>query len=398
MIYARQLTVVRCIPVPFYVLDSNALFMKSEFLRPHLVGPRFDEHTIPIEVLKDWAAFESLVVETAKWLYLEENSGRQRVPRGFESGFTLHLSGVDEGCAVPVLERIHPQGSLLPDIYAQWFDRARDRIVEVIAAAGSGASIDRLLPKHLLAYFDQFGRSLREDEQIEFQQLPQSPPVIYSKATRKNLVLRTASEYRSEEGLRGSIIELNAKTHTFTFELIGGAKVSGPYGEAVANTAHDALKEYENSGAFALVRAVVVRDQSDGLKKIESVSHIEVLDALDVSARIDQLLLLRDGWHDGEGLAPAHDGLRWFTGAWESHWPSDAPLPCVFPTPEGGIQAEWVIASLSISAEIDLTKKRAALLAVNTQSGDIVTDETFDLASDAGWKAIAQRVQPVKAA
>lgn len=371
--------------------------MKSEFLRPHLVGPRFDEHTIPIEVLKDWAAFESLVIETAKWLYLKQNPMRKRVPRRFASGFALHLSGVDEGCAVPVLERIHPPDSLLPDVYAEWFDRARDRIVEVIGAASSGASIDdELLPKHLLAYFDQFGRSLREDEQIEFVREMQPDPVIYTKTTRKNLVLRTASEYRSEEELRGSITELNAKAKTFTFELIGGARLIGPYSEEVREAAHDALSEYGINRALALVRAVVVRDQTDVPRKIESVTHIEVLDALDVSARIDQLLLLRDGWHDGEGHAPTRDGLRWFASAWESHWPSESPLPRLFPTPEGGVQAEWTVGQVSISAEVDLVTKCAALLAVNAQSGDITNDETVNLASDDGWKIIAQCLQSIK--
>lgn len=367
--------------------------MKSEFLRPHLVGPRFDEHTIPVEVLKDWAAFESLVVETAKWLYLKENRDRQRVPRGFASGFALHLSGVHEGCAVPVLERIHPQGSLLPDVNAEWFDRARDLIVDVIDKASAGASVDELLPKNLLAYFDEFGRSLRDDEQIEFVQQQRAAPVIYTKETRKSLVLRTASEYRSEEELRGSIIELNAKAKTFILELIGGARVSGPYSDEVSDAAIDALAEYGNSKGLALVRAVMVRDQSDTPKKIEDVSHIEVLDALDVSARVEQLGLLRDGWHDGSGLAPARDGLRWLAAAWEAHWPADAPLPRLFPTPEGGVQAEWTIKQLSLSVEIDLSVKRGALLEVKTDSGDIVFDEEVDLASDAGWQLIAQRVQ-----
>lgn len=373
--------------------------MKSEFLRPHLVGPRFDEHTIPIEVLKDWAAFESLVVETAKWLYLKENLSRSRVPRGFASGFALHLSGVHEGCAVPVLERIHPQGSLLPDANAAWFDRARDRIIEVIDKASTGASVDDdLLPKNLLAYFDEFGRSLRDDERVEFVQLNKTARVIYTKMTRKNLVLHTASEYRSEEELRGSITELNAKAKTFTFELIDGAKVSGQYGEDVRAAAHEALEDYEIRGGLALVRAVMVRDHSDAPKKIEDVNHIEVLDALDVTARVEQLALLQNGWRDGDGLAPARDGLRWLANAWEAHWPAEAQLPRLYPTPEGGVQAEWTIGNHSISAEVDLSAKRGSLLVVKTDSGDIVSDAELDLTSDRSWQSIADAVQSSAAA
>ena len=56
--------------------------MKTEFLKPRLVGTRFEEHSIPVEVLKDWTAFEGLIVQAARWLYLEENPKRKRMPRG----------------------------------------------------------------------------------------------------------------------------------------------------------------------------------------------------------------------------------------------------------------------------------------------------------------------------
>ena len=139
-----------------------------------------------------------------------------------------------------------------------------------------------------------------------------------------------------------------------------------------------------------------MKNQSDVPRKIESVTHIELLDALDVTARIDQLRLLRDGWHDGEGRAPTRDGLRWFASAWESHWPSESPRPRLFSTPEGGVQAEWTVGEISISADVDLVTKLAALLAVNAQSGDITIDESVNLASDDGWKIIAQCLQSIK--
>ena len=138
-------------------------------------------------------------------------------------------------------------------------------------------------------------------------------------------------------------------------------------------------------------------DRTATPRKVESVNHIEVLDALDVSARVEQMSLLRDGWHDGEGRAPMRDGLRWFATAWQSHWPSESPLPRLFPTLEGGVQAEWTIGQVSISAEVDLVTRLAALLVVKTQSGDIVTDETVNLASGEGWKTISRCLQSVNA-
>ena len=67
--------------------------MKTPFLRPRFTGPRFEAHTIPVEVAKDLAAYEELIVELAKHLYLGAHPGRRRVPKGFEDSFSL--LGVD---------------------------------------------------------------------------------------------------------------------------------------------------------------------------------------------------------------------------------------------------------------------------------------------------------------
>jgi hypothetical protein len=68
--------------------------MKTEFLKPRFIGPRFDQHTLPVEVAEDFAAYEEFIIELAKHLWLQEHPGRQRVPWGFEKSFNLHLEGI----------------------------------------------------------------------------------------------------------------------------------------------------------------------------------------------------------------------------------------------------------------------------------------------------------------
>ena len=67
------------------------LMAKEPFIQPKFVGPRFDENTLPLSAAKDLVAYEELVVELAKHLYLTKNRDRQRVPKGFADGFHLHL-------------------------------------------------------------------------------------------------------------------------------------------------------------------------------------------------------------------------------------------------------------------------------------------------------------------
>ncbi len=362
--------------------------MKTEFLRPRLVGERFNAHSIPVEVLKDWAAFEGLIVEAARWLYLQENPRRTRTPRGFAQSFTLHLSSVEDGSAVAVFERSHPEGILVPDAWAVWFDKARARVLATIDAAGKGEPLDDLLPKSLLAYFDQFGRSLRDDERIEFTSDAALPSIVYNNRVRKKLVLKSATVYRTEESVRGSMSELNLENFTFVLRLINGDKVVGHFSEELRGAALSALGSYGES--LVMVEGAVVRDQSDNRKSIEQVTRIELLDPLDVPARLEALALLRDGWLDGEGSSLPLDGLTWLSKAWVEHWPEDLPLPHVYPTPEGMVQLEWSMTDRSASAEIDTTSRTAEVLVSHTADGEILVEASFPLSVPGAWQDMAE--------
>ncbi|MDL5032703.1 hypothetical protein QRD43_12380 [Pelomonas sp. APW6] len=370
----------------------SASRVNTEFLKPRLVGKRFDAHSIPVEVLKDWAAFEGLIVEVARWLYLEQFPRRKRTPRGFTQNFSIHLTQVESGSAVPVLERPLPQGSLVHDAFSEWFDKARDRVLDTIDAASKGQSVDDLLPKPLLAYFDQFGRFLREDERVEFTRATAANDVVvYDNRVRKTLVLKSATVYRTEESVRGSMSELNMENKTFTLKLISGEKVTGYFSEELRDAAHSALGAYGES--LVMVEGAVVRDQSDSRKRIEQVTRIEPLDALDVPARLESLALLRDGWMDGQGLRPSPSGLAWLSKAWTDAWPDEAALPYAYPTPEGGVQFEWSTAEASLSAELDLNTRVAEVLVSRTADGEVLEEARLELDKAEQWEALAGLVQ-----
>ena len=88
-----------------------------------------------------------------------------------------------------------------------------------------------------------------------------------------------------------------------------------------------------------------------------------VVNPLEISGQINDLRQIEDGWADWMqdepgsdcGKAPSHAGLDWLTNGFESHYPHSAPLPYIYPTPEGGVQAEWSLGPQSISLTIDLT-------------------------------------------
>jgi hypothetical protein len=347
---------------------------------------------------KDWTAFEGLIVETAKWLYIEQNTNRSRVPRGFAKGFSLHISGVEPGSAIPVFERkrMDQAGVLFPSEhlqseYSDWFDKARDRVLDVIKASAANQAIDALLPKHLMPYFDSFGRSLRESERIEFIRSGDDVPIVYDARIRKSIVLQTAEQYRVEELLRGSISELDVEKSTLTFKLINGRKIQGGYIKEVRQQAVEALSSYGE--ALVMAECVVVRDNGDNILAVENITRIETLDARDVPARLEALALLRAGWLDGQGMALPREGLKWLSREWAASWPEDLPLPYVYPMPSGDVQLEWTSDTVSTSAEINTQTKNIGVLSANIADGDVLVEKTFDMSATNSWQNFAAIVR-----
>src|SRR5258708_38699880 len=100
--------------------------MSEPFLEPRLIGKRFENHTMPVEFLQEWAAYEELVVELARRLFLEKNPKRRRVPRGFFEEFHLHLARVSEGSAVLELTNVPSERLLMRDEVIPYFQDARN--------------------------------------------------------------------------------------------------------------------------------------------------------------------------------------------------------------------------------------------------------------------------------
>lgn len=108
---------------------------------------------------------------------------------------------------------------------------------------------------------------------------------------------------------------------------------------------------------------------------------------LDISARIDDMRLLKDGWLEGQGKAPSKEGLDWLAQAFDNYYPSDLPLPYLYPTEPGGVQVEWSLGRNEITLEIDLVEHSGHFHALQMEDD---TEETsrFDLGSEICWIAL----------
>ena len=105
----------------------------------------------------------------------------------------------------------------------------------------------------------------------------------------------------------------------------------------------------------------------------------------------ERLTGLQDGWFDGRGTAPPAAGLRWLSDAMQGSYSSELRLPYLYPTPEGGIRAEWTAPDWEISLDIDLSNRTGSYQALRL-STDALDELELDLNREDGWRALHDRL------
>lgn len=363
------------------------------FLRPCLKGTRFEGHAVPLEFLKDLAVLEEMIVEVAKWKFLTDNPDRKRTPRGFTESIRLKLTGVAEGSAVLEIDMEVDAGTLFSTDHEAYVADARDAVVGAISAAERNESPADYLPEKQLSYFDRMGRSLRDDEAIEFPGLNGAPPARLTKTIRRILVQASSGmkEFTEETAIRGTVPEADQDKMTFQIQLLNGVRVQAPMPAEHMDTILEAFNGYKDNTRI-LLQGIGKFSRSNRLSAIDSIEHVSILDTLDVPARLEELQSLKNGWLEGKGLAPSSDGLDWLTKAFESNYPDELQLPFTYPTPEGGIQFEWGIGNWEATLEIDISGHKGEWHALNMESDQEQVEE-FDLAKADGWRQLAKTIQ-----
>ena len=381
-------------PSPYRLAALNFMIENIDFLSPRLVGDRFNGHSIPLEVLKDLSALEELLVEVAKWHYRNENPQRKRIPKGFADEVSLKVTEIGDGSAIPkiVLCVSSVTGTLFPVDHREYFAKAKESIVTAIDQAQHQRSVAGILQDSHLAYFDRIGRSLRDSEALELNYPDAKRPARINRATRRYLTLAASSVqgFTEEVTLRGSVCEADQRKDRFQLQLIDGRIIDAPIQSEHRETILDAFQRFRQ-GVRVMIDGVGRYDRRNRLDGLESVEHISLLDSLDVGARLEEFTSLANGWLEGKGVAPNVDDLEWLTDQFEANYSDRLPAPYLYPTGEGGVQAEWSLDQWEATLDIDLKSKTAYWHALH-QSSDEESEREIDLSSLDGWKWIADQL------
>ena len=372
-----------------------------EFLRPRLHGPRFDDGEIPLDFFNDLAALREMVLEVAKWRFLQDNPGRQRSPRGFTSEVDLKLTGLVGGSATPVigLSARQPPFAISQVPYQKYFEEAIEHIIAAVHMTELSIQpvTNGTLPRKFFAYFDRIGRSLQAGEFIEFSVPSGRISARLDRAKRRNmLAISRIRELSQQVSLRGLVSEADQQNMTFELQPSYGTKVSGPIAEQHFEAIIEAFNGYR-SGARILVHGVARYNQQNRLLRLESVEHISPLDPLDIPARLDEFRGMQDGWIEGSGIAPIHAGLDWLSAMFDLYYPDDILLPHTYPTEEGGVRMEWSVGNDAMILEVDLTNHCGEWLWFDRNS-DRDCERTLDLEASPDWEWLISGIQNIQVA
>lgn len=358
----------------------------SVFTAPQFIGERFNRHTLPVSVANDLLAYQSLLIEVAKHLYLQENPKRQRVPKGFADAH-LDISSLESGSVKTVLQLVpvaafaaNAQLSLFNAASGEmhYFHKARDAIAECVAAPDG--TFPNKFPKKLLVHFNRIGRSLKNDETMVLDAPPGISAAKLTPERRRQLVLAAGvHSYEKEIELSGYIAEADWDKSTIKLHLDDDCLVTVP----VQKEFHDEVRaSWGKQRNRVFIRGVAIYDTRERPREILSVESIEVVRNYDISVIFEELEALQDGWFDGSGKAPDKSGLQQFAALMAAHFPESLPLPAIVPTPEGNLLLEWQGCGTP-SVDVELATMQAYFHAFDGQGGDIEHDFALSDANNA---------------
>ncbi len=328
---------------------------------------------MPVEALTELVAYQQLVVGVAKEVYRSRHADRQRLPRGFADRLQLRLRTIEQGSAMPVLERTREPGALMPR--EDDFTRSRDLIEEAVAAIADGDALPEDFPRQAVVLFNRFGQTLRPDEAIELRKPAAQSGPRYTRDVQRRLVLAERRTFQAEVSDIGWILELDSTRMTCMIRLRSVPRAQ-PVSAPVDDFTFDQVKaavEPNGEGPPVHVTGMGVYSTAGHVFRLDSIQDVspvedpEGLEALD--NRIAELAELKPGWLDGAGAPLTLAALEKARITLTELLLLDAPRPHIYPTPEGGVQAEWAAGAHEISVTFEPDGSSYAL-AVKRESGE----------------------------
>ena len=194
---------------------------------------------------------------------------------------------------------------------------------------------------------------------------------------------------KREVVLEGLIPEISQARMTFQIELANGRKLNAPLNSDLLESAIETLNGYRQ-GLQSRFSGKGIVSRFDG-RVLEIISIDSIINRLKIDAQLDSLRILKDGWLEGGGNAPPQAGIEWLGSRFKTHFQIKTPLPYLYPTETGGIQAEWSLGLHEISLDMHLDTHLGLWNDLNLDS-DVDHEKQLNLDEDSNWDWLAKQI------
>ena len=104
---------------------------------------------------------------------------------------------------------------------------------------------------------------------------------------------------------------------------------------------------------------------------------------------------LKDGWYDGDGIAPSGNDIQWLVTEFIEHFSNGDEMPVCFPMICGGIFMEWCNREYDLTCEVYRETKKAYIHYLGI-TNDTDNGIDVDLSVPEGWKTLKSFIKKSK--
>lgn len=332
-------------------------------------GSRFDGAEIPVSALQELLRFQELIIAAAKTQWEQQNPD-QEIPSNFEETLALTLKRIEEGSAVPVLEREAVDHSL-DEIFGDGVDDVHLLFADVYSDSSSidapsfpdWADIDA---------FWNFGSSIESDEAIVLSATVGSTRTIkFTGESRKKIIPTLKDRLKKSDAQQhttksdgiivGKVLRVDKTAKSF--QILGIAperKVNARFtdsriGRIAAQSLADGMGGVQSYvrilGKIRLVNGIPER-----ILKADSIEALKPTDSPRIE-RIAAIAALELGWVDGfYGEPISVDELNSaIIFSEELQQRDELPFAEIFPNEDGEIEFQWASSKMVLSVRRTLS-------------------------------------------
>lgn len=312
------------------------------FLR--MSGGRYEiRGALPVSAAVELQQYERLIQDVARALFLRDNPDRRRTSGGFKELGTLFLTNVEDGSAIPVLERVRTEEDALFE-GRDYAEEARRLINQAFDKVASADALLPAFPTNCLASLSKLGKTMQEDERFEFGDVPGEDPVAFlDTQVRQSLQsLASLDKIEVELSLIGFVTGVQSDPQGFDFRsAAGAARHSGTYSDVSVFDELSSVLGYQNLAPLTHLTVIAERTEDGSIRSILDVLGVEAALPAEWHDRLSAIANAPQAWR-GPGVPPpsqqaVESAERILLGLLDK----STARPGIFAYMEGGVQLEW---------------------------------------------------------